>query len=199
MTDHDTSVKPQLAGTNRGTRPRWSEEIRPAGTAAGKSERDNDMTNTRDKHQADVKAQIGQPYLWHVVCNLCPWLQDSEGPWVDSKVAQRRAKAHSTDPDIERKAAEYADLWADPNYDAMNDEELAEHIDLWFTRNHEYARQRDETKDSGEGQRLGSWAGRAHVRATQGIREQRRRENAILKARETQDNSQCERNEGGQA
>ena len=28
-TDHDVSVKPQLAGTNRGTCPRWSEEIRP--------------------------------------------------------------------------------------------------------------------------------------------------------------------------
>jgi len=146
-----------------------------------------------------VKAQIGQPYLWHVVCDQCPWLQDSQGPWVDSREADRRAKAHAADPDIERKAAEYAELWADPNYDAMNDEELAENIDLWFTRNHEYARQRGEAKDSGEGQRLGSWAGRAHVRATQGIREQRRRENAILKARETQDNSQCERNEGGQA
>ena len=29
LADHDTGAKPQLAGSNRGTRPRWPEEIRP--------------------------------------------------------------------------------------------------------------------------------------------------------------------------
>lgn len=154
------------------------------------------MSDIEKPHHAYVMGIIGDPYLWVVKCDRCPWLSQAIGPWVDGKEADRQAEAHSTDPDIERKAAEYAELWDRPDYDLLDDEQLQAHVDEWFVRHHEFARLREEAGDSGEGDRYRRWGWDAHVRATQGIREQRRRENRVLRALEQERNSQCE--EGGE-
>ena len=149
-------------------------------------------------HRAYVMGIIGSPYRWCVVCDQCPWLGELEGPWVDSKEANRRARAHANDPDIERKAAEYAALWGETNYDELSDDELEEQIDQWFERLAQYDAQKRELTGTGEEDRLWRLASRAHVRASQGIREQRRRENRGLRALEQQRDSQCDE-EGGRA
>lgn len=159
---------------------------------------ENEMSESIGTHHAYVMGAIGEPYRWYVKCDDCKWLAEAVGPWVDVEEARRQAKAHESDPDMDRKAAEYAALWEDPNYDELNDEELEEHIDTWFDRNHEYARLREEAGESGEGERYRRLVWQAHVRATQGIRERRRRENRLLRELEKQGDSQCE-SERGQA
>ena len=155
------------------------------------------MSDEWASHKAYVMGIIGNPYVWIVRCDQCRWLEEAVGPWVDVEEARRQAKAHACDPDIEEKAAEHTAMWADPNYDDLNDEALQGHIDTWFARQDEFVRLRDEAGDSGEGERYQRLIGRSHVRVTEGIREQRRREDRVMRDAEREEDSQCESEDGG--
>ena len=72
-------------------------------------------------HQAEVKAQIASPMLWHVLCVLCEWLGDVVGPYFDADEASRQAWAHNHDPEVELRAATHAQFWASPVLGALTD------------------------------------------------------------------------------